>query len=184
MESYIQISQLNDFVFCPKSIYFHNLYGRYTQSLYHAPAQTVGKIKHERIDTQKYSSAKKYLQGLEVFSEKYNLCGKIDLFDTEAGALIERKNKIKQIYDGYRYQLYGQYFCLQEMGYEVKALFLHSLTDNKRYELVVPDEKIVKEFEGLIAAFHAFDLTQKNFKQNPAKCAGCIYRELCDSAAS
>lgn len=26
MEDYIKITQLNDFIFCPVSIYFHNLY--------------------------------------------------------------------------------------------------------------------------------------------------------------
>ena len=181
MESYIQISQLNDFVFCPKSIYFHKLYGQYNQSIYHETYQTVGKIKHEAIDQGLYSSAKKYLQGLEVFSEQYNICGKIDILDNETHALIERKNKIVTIYDGYKYQLYGQYFCLLEMGYIVTKLFLHSLSDNKRHEIPLPVGQEKENFENIIKQFQTFSMADHSFTQNPQKCRKCIYHELCDS---
>ena len=182
MESYIQISQLNDFIFCPKSIYFHKLYGQYNQALYHEIYQTVGKIKHEAIDEGTYSSAKRYIQGLEVFNTQYNICGKIDLLDNETHALIERKNKIVTIYDGYKYQLYGQYFCLIEMGYVVDKLFLHSLSDNKRYPIPLPEGQNKKDFESIIKQFQTFRLNDPSFVPNLQKCAKCVYRELCDAA--
>ncbi|MBU3964935.1 type V CRISPR-associated protein Cas4 [Patescibacteria group bacterium] len=97
MENYIQISKINDFIFCPKSIYFHGIYENFSEKTYHQSPQVKGKIKHESVDKQKYSTAKKYLQGLEVYSEKYNLFGKIDIYDQENKILIERKNKIKII---------------------------------------------------------------------------------------
>jgi CRISPR-associated protein Cas4 len=87
MEPYIQISQLNDFIFCPKSIYFHGLYKNYNTEMYHSAYQTTGKIKHETIDLRKYSTEKKYMQSLEVYSAKYGLCGKIDLYDSETKTL-------------------------------------------------------------------------------------------------
>lgn len=40
MEPYIPISFLNDFIFCPRSIYFHQLYGRSSESLYHSTDQS------------------------------------------------------------------------------------------------------------------------------------------------
>lgn len=181
MESYIQISQLNDFIFCPKSIFFHKLYGKYSTSLYHELSQTAGKLAHEIIDKNKYSSLKRYLQGLAIYSEKYNLCGKLDIYDLKTYSIIERKNKIKKIYDGYIYQLHAQYFCMVEMGYNVKKLFLHSLKDNKRYPIKLPDEKSTKRFEALIHTFNDFDPEQKEFRQNPKKCSRCIYSQLCDS---
>lgn len=46
----ILISELNDFVFCPKSVYLHHIYARFDQSLYHETFQTEGKIAHETID--------------------------------------------------------------------------------------------------------------------------------------
>lgn len=183
METYIQISQLNDFIFCPKSIYFHNLYARFDTSLYHDTPQIEGRLNHENIDAGTYSSAKRYLQGLRVYSEQYRLCGQIDIYDRQEKALIERKTKIWKIYDGYRYQLYGQYFAMREMGYEVTKLFLHSLKDNKRYPVDLPAANALLEFNVLLSRMHIFRVTQSGFVANPEKCARCIYRELCDSCA-
>jgi hypothetical protein len=35
METYTPISKLNDFVFCPMSLYFHSFYENYSQKIYH-----------------------------------------------------------------------------------------------------------------------------------------------------
>lgn len=48
MESYIQISKLNDFVFCPMSLYFHSFYENYNQKTYHQKAQAVFEIKNSQ----------------------------------------------------------------------------------------------------------------------------------------
>ena len=56
------------------------------------------------------------------------LMGKIDVYRADKKLLIERKYQLKQIFQGQIYQLWAQYFCLTEMGYEVTAsLFLMSL---------------------------------------------------------
>lgn len=179
MDSYIQISKLNDFIFCPYSVYFHSIYDIFSPKLYHRAPQTVGKLKHENIEQGKYSTAKRYLQGMPVYSEKYQLMGKIDIYDAKERCLIERKNKIKKIYDGYKYQLYAQYFCLKEKGYQVNKLFLHSLSDNKRYEVSLPDEKETEKFEKIIQAIKNFNLAEFKLIKNSNKCANCIYVELC-----
>ena len=83
MEAYISISFLNDFIFCPRSIYFHQMYGRASTRLYHTNDQVKGLTAHSSIDNQKYSTAKTVLQGLEIFSEQYGLCGKIDTYDSK-----------------------------------------------------------------------------------------------------
>lgn len=179
MEDYIQISKLNDFIFCPKSLYFHSLFESFDQKTYHDTPQTVGKISHEIIEKGQYSSLKKYLQGLEVFSDKYALCGKIDIYDKDECILIERKYKVKKIYQGYIYQLYAQMFCLQEMGYQVKKLVIHSLSDNKRYPLELPTTEDIKKFEDLLLEIRTFDIMTSHFFAPPAKCARCIYKPLC-----
>lgn len=179
MEDYIQISKLNDFIFCPKSIYFHGVFESFSEKTYHDTPQTVGKIKHEIIENGEYSSLKRYLQGTEVYSEKYGLCGKIDVFDLEKGCLIERKYRIKQIYDGYKYQLYAQAFALEETGYKVKALFLHSLADNKRYPIPLPDREEMRKFGKLVYDMRHFNADDENFVQNENKCTMCIYKSLC-----
>ncbi|MDD4530863.1 MAG: type V CRISPR-associated protein Cas4, partial [Candidatus Gracilibacteria bacterium] len=81
METYIKISTLNDFIFCPKSIYYHNLYDNYDKKVYQEKPQIVGTIAHQNIDNKTYSTEKKYLQAMEVYSVRYGLLGKIDLFD-------------------------------------------------------------------------------------------------------
>lgn len=180
MNTYIAISLLNDFIFCPKSIYFHGLYAKYSGDEYKDTPQIVGTIKHTSIDTQKYSSQKKILQGTSIFCEQYNIGGKIDVFHVNTGELVERKTKISTIYDGYKYQLWGQYFCLKEMGYEVKKLFFHSLADNKRYEVSIPNDEERAVFENHLQKIRNFHVENKNFVANKTKCERCIYAELCD----
>ncbi|MCK9578657.1 type V CRISPR-associated protein Cas4 [bacterium] len=178
MESYIQISKLNDFIFCPHSLYLHSIYDNFNAKIYHGDAQIRGKIVHECIDEGYYSTAKKYLSGIEIYSQKYGLAGKIDIYDSELMILIERKNKIKKIYDGYKYQLYAQYFCLLEMGFLVKKMCLHSLKDNKRYWISLPDKNEVRKFEKLIEDIGSFDF-HNIVRKNKDKCKNCIYNPLC-----
>ncbi len=180
MESYIPISNINDFVFCPKSIYFHKLYQKYNEAIYHQESQRNGKIAHESIDQKKYSSEKKWITNLDVYSQKYGLCGKIDMLNTKDNHLIERKNKIFKIYDGYKYQLWAQMFCLQEMGHRVERLFIHSLTDNKRTEIEKPDLYQKTKFENTLKRMRSYSITQ-DINTNINKCSKCIYNELCDS---
>lgn len=179
MESYIPITHLNDYTFCPRSIYLHSIYIGFRQSLYHRTPQMVGKIKHEAIEGGAYSTAKRYLQGMPVYSEKYRIAGKIDIYDSEEQALIERKNKIKFVYDGYRYQIYAHYFCLTEMGYPVKALYLHSLSDNKRHPIALPSAKDTEEFEALVEKVKYAQAEALPILENKAKCEQCIYKPLC-----
>lgn len=179
MESYIQISKINDFVFCPKSIYLHGIYDSFNEKTYHGSAQNIGKLNHKNIEEKSYSTAKNFLQGIEIYSEKYNIAGKIDIYNSEKKALIERKTKITKIYDGYKYQLYAQYFCLTEMGFNVEYLFLHSLQDNKRYTISLPDAEETKKFEEIIDKINKFNLLKDKINANNAKCEKCVYSNLC-----
>ena len=179
LEQYIQISKINDFIFCPKSVYLHRIYENFDQNTYHQEPQKVGKLNHENIDSGKYSTAKKFLQGMPVYCNKYEIAGKIDIYDSETKTLIERKTKIKKIYDGYKYQLYAQYFSLIEMGYAVNKMFIHSLNDNKRYEIPIPNKKETEEFGNIIDWIRRFDVLKHKPKVVKAKCDNCIYSNLC-----
>lgn len=181
MEESLLISYLNDFTFCPVSIYFHKLYGNLDKMVYQEKQQLCGTNAHRSIDQGSYSSRKSILQSTPVYCKKFNLQGKIDIFDIEKNMLIERKNKIQKIYDGYIFQMYGQYYCLVEMGYSVKKLRLHSMRDNKNYDIKLPNENIEKDtkFRTLIKEINEFDISK--FKpQNISKCENCIYEPLCD----
>jgi len=180
MESYIQITQLNDFMFCPRSIYYHGVYAQsYSVESYQQTPQKIGKSAHEAIDNGTYSTSKNILCGLTVWSEKYSLLGCIDTFDKNSGVLTERKYSVTNIWPGFRYQLYAQMFALEEMGYSVKALRLYSKKDNKMYNVDLPSNSEIEEFEKIIRELKNFSF-ENEFMQNPEKCKQCIYSTLCD----
>lgn len=180
MEHPILITWLNDFLFCPASIYFHNLYGEKEQVSFQDSSQLNGTNAHKSIDSGGYSTRTDTLCGVSVFCERYGLTGKIDIFYVSTGELVERKKKIKTVYDGYVFQLYAQYFSLLEMGYQVKKLTLRSLDDNKRFSVPMPeaDPEMYQSFEQTISAIKQFDLTSFH-QENIQKCARCIYEPLC-----
>lgn len=179
MEENIIISNLNDFLFCPRSIYFHNLYFSADESLYYSTFQTKGRFAHKNIDKKKYSSRKNILESIDIYSEELGIIGKIDLLDLDKSLLIERKYKIKKLFEGYYLQIYAQYFCLVEMGYKIKQIKFYSVSDNKDYFIDLPDEKDFNHLKEVIKQMKTFSL-DKPFTQNPNKCKMCIYKELCD----
>lgn len=181
MEPYaIPISELADFQFCPKSVFYHHIYAKYEASLYHERAQTEGKIVHESVDQKRYSTKKRWIQSLGVHCRKYGLYGKIDLYDTQTATLVERKACVKRVYRGNEYQLYGQYFALREMGYPVKRIQIRSVRDNKVHEVGRPNAFDEERFAAYLRKLRNFQMGDY-FDQNPKKCRGCAYRELCDT---
>ena len=180
MENQIAISQINDFIFCPASIYFHGLHGSLEKLLYQGDAQLQGTNAHKAIDEQRYSTRVDVSQAIDVYCEKYNLIGKIDTYDARTKTLTERKNKIRQIYDGYVFQLYAQYFCLVEMGFAVEKLRLYSISNNKMYPIPLPceDAEMLAKFERTIHEMQVFNI-EKFHQPNESKCANCIYESLC-----
>ena len=181
MESYIPISFLNDFIFCPLSIYYHQLYGNLSTRLYQDLPQIEGKAAHDSIDAKRYSTRKNVLQGIEIYSSNYNLCGKIDIFDIDSGILSERKKRIVKIYDGYIFQIYAHYYGLTEMGYAVKCLRFYSKDDNKVYPVPLPEEDpdMKSAFEKVVSDIKSFDI-ESFIPVSEAKCQKCIYEPLCD----
>lgn len=157
MESYISISKINDFLYSPESLYLHSVYESFVSNLYHEAPQKIGSLNHKNITEGRYTTAKRFFQGIPVYSVKYNIGGKIDLYDQKTKTLIERKTKVKKIYDGQRFQLYAQMFALEEAGYQVQHLRIHSLQDNKRYDIPLPDRTEVKRFEQVLTNIRSYD---------------------------
>ena len=182
MDQYILISSLNDFIFCPKSIYFHRLYEPYEQEMYHSTYQVNWNIAHSRVDKKNYSTSKEILQSKTVFSEKYWLVWKIDLFHVWKKSLIERKAHISKVYQWQIYQMYAQYLCLEEMWYQVEKLQLYSMDDNKSYPIEIPSEEEIREFGCFLDKYKKYNPINDNTPPNIAKCKKCIYRELCDKS--
>lgn len=151
--------------------------------MFQSKAQLDGTKAHEKIDNGQYSTRKNILTAIDVYSEKYGIIGKIDMYDESKQLLVERKKHITRVYDGYIFQLYAQYFAMSEMGYKVNKLEIRSLDDNKKYIIKLPDEdtEMKQKFDDLVNDMRTFDL--ELFEQtNIEKCKHCIYEEACDRA--
>ncbi|MDR2904538.1 MAG: type V CRISPR-associated protein Cas4 [Helicobacteraceae bacterium] len=165
----------------PAFYIFSYLYGETKEVLYYDAPQLNGKAAHSAIDEKRYSTKKDILQGAEVYCNKYKLCGKIDIYDRDKKLLTERKKKITRIYDGYIFQLYAQYFCLDEMNCDVENLRFYSMDDNKTFPIKLPkdDFDMFAKFEKIIDEINSFE-ADGFCQNNSAKCERCIYNNLCD----
>ena len=179
MEDNISISTLNDFIFCPYSIYLHNVYMETDEGLYHATPQTKGKLAHEPVDSKTSSNRKEEILALPVMSEQLGVMGKIDVYRKKEKKLIERKYQLKQIYQGQIYQLWAQYFCMVEMGYEVDKIAFYEISTNKTIPISLPTAENKHELMCFIQSFKEYDPSAP-FVANPSKCRHCIYCNLCD----
>lgn len=177
--TYIQISTLNDFIFCPYSIYLHGIYSQVDESLYHAAPQIRGSISHQATDSKKSSSRKEDILSLPVFSDKLGVIGKIDLFRMSDGHLIERKYQLKKIYRGQLYQLWAQYFCLEEMGYDVKRLSFYEISTKKTIPVDIPGDTEFQELKLIVEKYLRYRPDQE-IATDKSKCTHCIYCPMCD----
>lgn len=91
-----------------------------------------------------------------MYSDKYRLVGKIDMYDSRKKMLVERKKHVSRIYDGYVFQLYGQYYSMIDMGYAVDSLRIHSIDDNKKDDIFL-----------YIQRYYRFFMKRKSVEQLP-----------------
>jgi CRISPR-associated protein Cas4 len=179
MDDYIAISTLNDFIFCPYSIYLHNVYMETDEVVYHATPQTRGRIAHETVDEKRTCNRADELQSLSVISHIYGLTGKIDIYRGREKKLIERKYQLKNIYQGQIYQLWAQYLCMVEVGYEVQAIAFYEICTNKMIPMELPTEEQLTQFQRFINTYRNYDPSEP-IRTNRNKCKHCIYCSLCD----
>lgn len=149
------------------------------EGLYQATPQTRGRIAHETVDNKKASNRVDDLQSLPVMSEEYGLIGKIDIYKGKEHKLIERKYQLKNIYKGQIYQLWAQYLCMLEMGYDVKTIAFYEISTNKMVPIDLPNQDQLNEFRRFIDTYKYFDPSLP-MKTNANKCLHCIYCSICD----
>ncbi len=184
MIDYIPLSTLNDFIFCPYSIYLHSVYMETDEDTYKATPQTKGTIAHQGIDTKSGSTRKSDIMALPVYCDELGISGKIDLYKQDKRLLIERKNNLKRIFRGQIYQLWGQYFCMIEMGYKVDRLAFYEISTNKMINVEMPGDSGKQELIRFIENFKLYNPCITPFKINPNKCTHCIYCNLCDKTVT
>lgn len=178
-EDYISLSALNDFIFCPYSIYLHNIYMEADEGLYHAKPQTQGRMAHYAVDHKRSSTRKDDIMSLPVCCHELGIIGKIDVYKGLERHLVERKYQLKQIFQGQLYQLWGECFCMREMGYRVDHVSFYEISTNTMMPQQLPGIKEWNELKSFITQFKTFDPSAP-INTNPNKCAHCIYSPLCE----
>ena len=179
MENLLRLSTINDFLFCPASIYYHGMYEGLEKLLYQDTPQINGSYAHKNID-KGTPYDKNIISGLPVYSSTYNLTGKIDRYFIDKKKLIESKKLIKYVHEGYILQLYGQYFAMTDMGYTIEELALYSIDDNRTYPIKLPleDKATFDRFEEVLSKIKTFSIEDFS-PDNVEKCHNCIYSHLC-----
>ena len=79
-ETPFAITLLNDFIFCPASIYFHQVDAGTDKMTYQSSDQLNGTAAHTTIDEGHYSDKTSVLQALPVYCEQYGLEGNVVRF--------------------------------------------------------------------------------------------------------
>ena len=149
------------------------------EDIYKASPQINGTNAHEAIDQKVYSHKKNILLALPIISEELGVFGKIDTYKAAERTLIEKKYQLKQIYQGQIYQLWAQYFCMVEMGYEVEKICFYEISTNKTIPIKIPTNNDKDELIKIIDQFKNFN-PESEIKSNNNKCIHCIYCSLCD----
>lgn len=149
------------------------------EGLYKALPQVRGTIAHETVDKHTYSSLKTVITSMTVYSPTLRLIGKIDLYKQNSKTLIERKYQFKNPYEGQIYQLWAQYFCMIEMGYEVEHLVFHATASNRTVPIILPHETERKELESLVSKIRNYEIGE-TAAVSRSRCQHCIYCNMCD----
>lgn len=181
MEVFLPITYLNDFVFCPYSVYLHQVFDSNKEEIYSAAPQQTGKSAHSDIDSLNLidNSDPDVLKGIYVISNRFGVYGKIDKYYLKQAKLVESKYQIKTLYRGYYYQLWAQYFALTEMGYHVNELAFYSIKEKHHYPVELPSIEEANELKGHIRKIAHFNF-ESYLNVNMEKCIHCIYASLCD----
>lgn len=180
MNDFISISVLNDFIFCPYSIYLHNVYMETDEDIFKATPQMQGTQAHNGVDKKTGSTRSCDILSLPVFSSSFGVYGVIDIYKADKAVLIERKYRLKNIYRGQLYQLWAQYFCLVEMGYEVKQISFYEISTNKMLPQSIPKQAETEELMDFLTKIRSYSPGTDKTQPNVNKCIHCIYCNLCD----
>ena len=93
-DNFINITALNDFLFCPYSIDLHNAFMDMDEDVFVATPQVKGKAAHREIDCRTFSKSENDVQSLKVFSNELALMGIIDLYRKDEKHLVELKTRV------------------------------------------------------------------------------------------
>lgn len=176
----IQISALNQYVFCPRRCAL-----MYVDGIWHDNEHTaLGTMLHDRSDAPGYETDGdvKVLRALPLYSFRYGLSGKADIVEIRRGepTPVEYKKGRRRRFENDDVQLCAQAFCLEEMyRTEVPSGYIYHAASKRRREVLF-DWRLRAETERAIAAVRELMATKRIPPAVLApRCDGCSLRVSC-----
>lgn len=173
-EDLIHVSALNEYVYCPRRYYYQRYYDAIG-----APYELVdGRSKHEH--TQRRGG---WIQERYFRSERLGLHGKIDLLETDDGALtpVERKRaESRAYYDSDEVQLAGYCMLLEDAIDEpvnVGYIYLFSTDTRHSIQITQQHREAVRAIVERIRSMNVKKIPA--IVDNQSKCDACSAREYC-----
>ena len=77
------------------------------------------------------------------------------------------------------YQIWAQYLCMKEMGYDVERLAFYDISTNRMIPVSLPTKTDILQLTFLIDAILLYDPSEPPYVSTN-KCRRCIYCSLCD----
>ena len=180
-DTYIPLSQINTYVFCPRRFYYESVEGHQVINEH----VEEGKIKHARVDTEMkdrserdaHVSRRQYLA-----SETLGVSGYLDLIEEKKGVTYPVEYKKAGTGDWLNDQVQ---LCLQGMlieestGVDVPHGYIYYI-GSKRRRKVVFDEELRRTSRDFVASAESLLQTRKIPEPvHDNRCNGCSVRKIC-----
>jgi len=173
-EDLVHVSALNEYVYCPRRYYYQRYYDAMG-----TPYELVdGRSKHEH--TQRRGG---WIQERYFRSERLGLHGKIDLLETDDGALtpVERKRaESGAYYDSDEVQLAGYCMLLEDAIDEpVNVGYIYLFSTDTRHSIQITQQHR-EAVRAIVDRIRSMNMeTIPDIADNQSKCDACSAREYC-----
>ena len=184
-ENYLYISALQHYAYCPRQFALIHVEQAWAENRFTAE----GRILHERVDSGVAEQRRnvRYERSVAIVSDKYQIKGKMDLLEVEAGEPplyfpVEYKRGKPKVEDWDRIQLCAQALCIEEM----KNTNVHEgaiwYWEVRHREQIKIDDSLRKETISAIEEAHA--ILESGRTPSPVKskkkCRACSLFDLCE----
>lgn len=176
----VLISQLNQYVFCPRRCALMHVEGIWSDNEH----TMRGTLLHEHTDEPGYETSGEVtvLRALPLHSVKYNLSGRADIVELHNGEPIpvEYKKGKRRRFDNDDVQLCAQGLCLEEMfACEIPVGYVFHATSHRRREVIF-DWRLREQTLQIIEAVRLMIATGivPPAELKP-RCDGCSLRGIC-----
>ena len=181
MNSYLSISNLSEYFYCPRSFIYMQMDFRPLQEQNYFIMD--GRLKHAKSSTGDAffnRRGEKVLSDFFVFSRKKKIMGKADrveIINKDRVRIIEEKRGRIRSDAKIEWQLRLLSYCYAEMypekSIESSIYFIDSRRHKKIEETKEDIEKMIDQLRNIIKTTHYFEA------KRDARCSGCMYEKIC-----